>query len=382
MKIPFNKPYISAKDEKYILEALHSAHHSGNNSFGQRAISFVKNKYGFQELFLTPSCTAAMEMGALLADIKPGDEVILPSYTFSSTVNAVVIFGGKPVFCEIDKNTLNIDVSKIEELITPKTKMILPIDYAGISCEMDEIMRIAKKHDLIVMQDCAQSFGGFYEGKPNGSIPHLAAFSFHETKNMNAGGEGGGLVVNVPDWHQRAYFMQEKGTDRRLVLDGVKSKYSWVEKGSSYLLSDILAAGLLAQLENEEEIIEKRKEVTEAYHNLFQPYYNNGNLNIYQPQKHIISNNHAFWVVFDNSQNRSVFMEKLRAFDIHVYIGYLPLHSSPMGIKFGYKPEDLATTEDIAARVVRLPFYAGMADEGLDYTIEKMGVVLKEIYGK
>lgn len=381
MKIPFNKPYITAKDEEYILEAVRSAHHSGNNYFGQRVISFIKKKYGISKLFLTPSCTAAMEMGALLADIKPGDEIILPSYTFSSTVNAVVIFGGIPVFCEIDKNTLNIDVSEIEKLITPRTKMILPIDYAGISCEMDGIMEIARKHDLIVMQDCAQSYGGFYKEKPNGSIPHLAAFSFHETKNMNAGGEGGGLVVNDEDWHQRAYFMQEKGTDRRLVLDGVKSKYSWVEKGSSYLLSDILAAGLLAQLENEDLIVDKRRKVTEAYYKLFQPFYNAGKLNIYQPQKHITSNHHAFWVVFDSSENRSVFMERLRSYDIHVYIGYLPLHSSPMGIKFGYKPDDLPITEGVADRVVRLPFYAGMADVGLGYTIEKMATVLKEIYG-
>lgn len=380
MTIPFNKPYISAKDEQYVLEALRSARHSGNNAFGQKAISFMKDKYGFQEVFLTPSCTAAMEMGALLSDIKPGDEVILPSYTFSSTVNAVIIFGAIPVFCEIDPETLNIDVSKIEELITPKTRMILPIDYAGISCEIDEIMLIAEKHNLIVMQDSAQSYGGFYKDKPNGSIAHLTAFSFHETKNMNAG-EGGGLVVNNPDWHQRGFFMQEKGTDRRLVLDGVKSKYSWVDKGSSYLLSDILAASLLAQFENEEDILAKRKKVTEAYYSLFQSHHDLGNLKIYQKQNHIISNHHAFWVVFDNSTHRSLFMEKLRDFDIHVYIGYLPLHSSPMGIKYGYKAEDLMLTEDIASRVVRLPFYAGLADEGLDFTIEKMTLVLKEIYG-
>jgi len=381
MIIPFNRPYISSKEEKYILEALHSARHSGNNAFGQRVISFLKEKYSFQEVFLTPSCTAAMEMGALLAGISPGDEVILPSYTFSSTVNAVVIFGATPVFCEVDPATLNIDVSKIEGLISSKTKMIIPIDYGGISCEIDKIMEIAERHQIIVMQDSAQSFGGYFRGKANGSIPHLAAFSFHETKNMNAGGEGGGLVVNVPEWRQKAYFMQEKGTDRRLVLDGVKSKYSWVEKGSSYLLSDILAAGLLAQLEDEEIILAKRKKVTDAYYSIFQTYHDKGNLTIYQPENHIKPNHHAFWVVFDSSQNRSRFMESLRKDDVHVYIGYLPLHSSPMGQKFGYKAEDLSLTEDIASKVVRLPFYAGMADDGLDYNIEKMTAVLKEIYG-
>jgi dTDP-4-amino-4,6-dideoxygalactose transaminase len=342
----------------------------------------MKDKYCFNEIFLTPSCTSAMEMGALLSGIKPGDEVILPSYTFSSTANSVVIFGAKPVFCEIDPNTLNIDVSRIEALITPKTKMIIPIDYAGISCEIEEIMKIADKNEIIVMQDCAQSYGGYFNGKPNGSIPHLAAFSFHETKNMNAGGEGGGLVVNVPEWHQKAFFMQEKGTDRRLVLDGVKSKYSWVEKGSSYLLSDILAAGLLAQLECEEEIISKRRLVTDAYYQLFNSFKKRGNLNIFISEDHIKTNHHAFWVVFDEAENRGRFIERLRAFDIFVYIGYMPLHSSPMGIKFGYKPDSLPITEEISKKVVRLPFYAGMADDGLNYTIEKMSLVLNEIYGK
>ncbi|NOY51820.1 MAG: dTDP-4-amino-4,6-dideoxygalactose transaminase [Chlorobi bacterium] len=382
MKIPFNKPYISPKEEEYIIRALKSQRHSGNNAFGQKAISFMKDKYGFNEIFLTPSCTSAMEMGALLAGIKPGDEVILPSYTFSSTVNSVVIFGAKPVFCEIEPNTLNIDVSMIESLITPRTKMIIPIDYAGISCEIEEIMKIADKNNIIVMQDCAQSFGGYFNGKPNGSIPHLAAFSFHETKNMNAGGEGGGLVVNVPEWHQKAYFMQEKGTDRRLVLDGVKSKYSWVEKGSSYLLSDLLAAGLLAQLEGEEEIISKRRLVTDAYCQLFNSFKKRGNLNIYISEDHIKTNHHAFWVVFDEADNRRRFIERLRAFDIFVYIGYMPLHSSPMGVKFGYKPDSLPITEEISKKVVRLPFYAGMADDGLIYTIERMSLVLNEIYGK
>jgi dTDP-4-amino-4,6-dideoxygalactose transaminase len=200
---------------------------------------------------LVPSGTAALEMGALLADIKPGDEVILPSYTFSSTVSAVILFGAIPVFCEIEKETMNIDATKIEALITPKTKMILPIDYAGISCDIDEIMSIAEKHKLIVMQDCAQSYGAYYKGKASGTQVHLAAFSFHEIKNFNAG-EGGALVVNKKDWLERAHFIQEKGTDRRLVIKGVKSKYSWVDKGSSYLLSDILAAMLLSQLEEED----------------------------------------------------------------------------------------------------------------------------------
>jgi dTDP-4-amino-4,6-dideoxygalactose transaminase len=305
--------------------------------------------------------------------------VILPSYTFSSTANAIVLFGGKPVFCEVDPSTMNMDVTKIEALITSKTKMILPIDYAGLPCEMDEIMEIANRHHLIVMQDCAQSYGSIYKGKACGTMPHLAAFSFHETKNFNAG-EGGALAVNVPEWVERAYFLQEKGTDRRLVLNGVKNKYSWVDKGSSYLLSDILAAMLLAQLENEEEIKRKRGKITAAYLNLFGPWAEKGNIRFFEPKSYHQLNHHAFWVTFDSDQNKSLFMSKLREKDVSVYIGYLPLHSSPMGIKLGYKPEDLPVTEDVGSRIVRLPFYTELADNGLDYCIDSMKEVLKQLY--
>jgi dTDP-4-amino-4,6-dideoxygalactose transaminase len=379
MKIPFNKIYFTGNEEKYVLEALHSGAHCGNHSFGQRVINLMKNKYGFGDIFLSPSCTASLEMGAVLANIGPGDEVILPSYTFSSTANAIVLFGGKPVFCEVEPSSMNIDASKIEELITEKTKMILPIDYAGVPCEMDDIMHIANEHDLIVMQDCAQSYGSYYKEKACGTIPHLAAFSFHETKNFNAG-EGGALVVNVPEWEERAYFLQEKGTDRRLVLNGVKNKYSWVDKGSSYLLSDILAAMLLAQLENEEEVKEKREIITKAYLELFAPFVEKGYVKVFNPESYHKINHHAFWVVFDNAKNKSIFMSKLREKQISVYIGYLPLHSSPMGLKFGYKADDLPITEDLASRITRLPFYTELADVGLDYCIDSMQAALKKIY--
>jgi len=379
MKIPFNKVYFTGNEEKYVLEALRSGAHCGNHSFGNKVIQLMKDKYGFGEVFLTPSCTAALEMGAVLANIGPGDEVILPSYTFSSTVNSIVLFGAKPVFCEVDPATMNIDVTKIEELISSKTKMILPIDYAGVPCEIDKIMQIATRHKLIVMQDCAQSYGSSSKGKACGTMPHLAAFSFHETKNYNAG-EGGALAVNVPEWEERAYFLQEKGTDRRLVLNGVKNKYSWVDKGSSYLLSDILAAMLLAQLEKEDEIKSKRSEITAAYIKLFAPFVENGYLKIFEPKSYHELNHHAFWVVFDNVENKSLFMSKLREKEIFVYIGYLPLHSSPMGIKSGYKAEDLPITEDLALRITRLPFYTELANNGLDYCIESMHKVLNDLY--
>jgi dTDP-4-amino-4,6-dideoxygalactose transaminase len=379
MTIPFNKVYLGGNEEKYVLEALRSGKHCGNHSFCIRAIDLMKKTHGFKEVFLVPSGTAALEMGAVLADIGPGDEVILPSYTFSSTVNAVVLFGAKPVFCEVDPKTMNIDSSKIEKLITKKTKMIVPIDYAGVSCEIDEIMALAKKYNLIVMQDCAQSYGSYYRGKACGTQPHLATFSFHETKNFNAG-EGGGLVVNVPEWVERAYFLQEKGTDRRLVLNGVKNKYSWVDKGSSYLLSDILAAILLAQLEQEVKFKEIRSRITEAYRDLFAPYQERGLVSFFQLKDYMTINHHAFWVVFDTTLNQQQFMANLREHTVYAYIGYLPLHSSPKGLEFGYTAEDLPMTEDLASRIVRLPFYTELGEVGLDYCIDAMRITLDNLY--
>ncbi len=379
MKIPFNKVYNTGEEEKYVLESIRSGSHCGNHSFCRKVIDIMQKKHGFGEIFLTPSGTAALEMGAVLADIGPGDEVILPSFTFSSTVNAIILFGAKPIFCEVDPSTMNIDVMKIEELITSKTKMILPIDYAGLPCDMDKIMALANKYSLIVMQDCAQSYGSYYKGKACGTQPHIAAFSFHETKNYNAG-EGGALVVNVERWVERAHFLQEKGTDRRLVLSGVKSKYSWVDKGSSYLLSDVLAAMLYAQLKNEDIIKSKRGLITKAYQKLFTSFANLGKLSIFQVQEHHELNHHAFWVIFDTIDNKEEFMSKLREKEIAAYIGYLPLHSSPKGIELGYKVEDLPLTEDVANRLVRLPFYTGLADSGLDHCINSMSQVLNKIY--
>jgi len=379
MKIPFNKVYFTGNEEKYMLEALRSGSHCGNHAFCDKVIQLMKSKYNFQSVFLTPSGTSALEMGALLANIQQGDEVILPSFTFSSTVNAVILFGAKPIFCEVEPKTMNIDVTKIEALITPKTKMILPIDYAGLSCDIDAIMEIANKHKLIVMQDCAQSYGSYYKNKPSGTIPHLATFSFHETKNFNAG-EGGALVVNVPEWVERAYFLQEKGTDRRLVLNGMKNKYSWVDKGSSYLLSDILAAMLFAQLEKEEEIKAKRGVLTASYIDVFDPFVKKGCVNIFEKKEYVTLNNHAFWVIFDTIENKNIFMSKLKEVNIYAYIGYLPLHSAPMGQSFGYKSTDLPITEDLASRIVRLPFYTSLFDDGLEYCMNNMKTILTEIY--
>ena len=381
MKIPFNIPYLTGREEAYMVEALRSRRHCGNHRFGLRCIEFMKEKYGFHEVFLTPSATSALEMGALLADLKPGDEVVLPSYTFSSTGNAVVLTGARPVFCEVDPRTMNVDLRHMESLITEKTRMLLPIDYAGIPCDRPAIHALAKKHGLPVMVDGAQSFHSFLAGVPCGAGTDLTAFSFHETKNLSCG-EGGALVVNRPEWVQRARFLQEKGTDRSLVLSGVRSKYWWVDKGSSFLLADMLAAMLWAQLEAVEVITGKRQTVAAAYLELYGAYERKGAVRVPHPPAGADCNGHAVFVIFDTAPNRDRYLALLRERDVHPYIGYLPLHSSPMGRRYGYAPEDLPLTEDLASRIVRLPLYADLADTGLDYCLDSMQAVMTTMYGK
>ena len=238
--IPFNQPTFFGDEIQYIEKAVKSLKHCGNHTYAFKVINTLQEKYNFGKIFLTPSCTAALEMGVLLADIKVGDEIILPSYTFSSTANAFVLRGGIPIFCEIDKDTMNMDANCLRSLITSRTKLIMPIDYAGIPCDIEEIVKIANEYGIIVLQDSAQSLHSFHKnGDACGSVPSLAAFSFHESKNVNCG-EGGALVVNDESLVRRAEYLQEKGTDRSLVIQGMKNKYSWVDVGSSYLLSDKL----------------------------------------------------------------------------------------------------------------------------------------------
>ncbi|MBI9032074.1 dTDP-4-amino-4,6-dideoxygalactose transaminase [bacterium] len=360
MVIPFNKPYLTGNEEKYVIDAIKSLKHCGNHQYCKKVIDLMKNNHNLGEIFLVPSGTAALEMGALLADLQVGDEVILPSYTFSSTANAIVLRGAIPVFCEVDPETMNIDVTKVEALITAKTKMIVPIDYAGIPCEIDKVMEIAKKYKLIVMHDTAQSYGSYYKGKATGAWADLATYSFHETKNITCG-EGGALVVNRPEWIERAHFLQEKGTDRRLVLNGVKSKYHWVDYGSSFLLSDILAAHLYAQVEKEDDIFEKRAQVTKMYFDIFTKYQEQGLIQIPEITKDMKINHHAFWVIFNTVAEKEKFIDSLREQGVYAYIGYMPLHSAPMGKSFGYEPEDLPITEDVASRLVRMPFWGGIS---------------------
>ncbi len=380
-KIPFNQPYLTGDEQAYMLQALQSRRHCGNHEWGMKCVERMKEMCGFGDVFLTPSGTAALEMGAILAGLEHGDEVILPSYTFSSTANAVLLQGARPVFCEIEPNTMNVDPERIEALITEKTKMILPIDYAGIPCDLRRIKAIADKHNLTVMVDAAQSFySKDQDGAFCGCATPLATFSFHETKNLGCG-EGGALIVNRPEWVERAHFIQEKGTDRRLVLNGVRSKYGWVDKGSSFLLADILAAMLYAQLQHVDEIVALRGKVTQGYIDLFGPYEKAGCLRIPRPPAGVTLNHHAFFVIFDTAESQKEFLKQLRTYQVNAYIGYVPLHSFSKGLQLGYRAEDLPVTEDLASRIVRLPFYTDLATNGLSYALDSMGKVLRGLYG-
>ena len=379
--IPFNKPFISKNSIDYFQKAYESGNHCGNKYWSEKVIKLIRKKYNFGETFLVPSCTAALEMGVMLLGIKPGDEVIMPSYTFSSTANSVLLFGGIPVFCDIDPLTLNIDPNKIEKLITKKTKLIIPIDYAGVPCEIKKINKIAKKYSIFVMVDAAQSFGSKINAYDwSGSQADLVAFSFHETKNLSCG-EGGALVVNNKRFLKRAYLIQEKGTDRRKVLLGMKNKYSWVDYGSSYILSDILAAILYGQIEDQKYIMESRANITNCYKRISKKYDKFMNsIN----QKYLKTyNHHAYFFLFRKEIDKINFINNLKNdYSISAYVGYSPLHSSKMGRKLGYKKKDLPITEKLAKCIVRLPVFTELGNnlENLNYVKEGIQNTLNKIF--
>lgn len=378
--IPFNRPYLTGQEVNYVRKAIESLKHHGNQDWTERCLALLKERCKREHIFLTPSGTAALEMGALLLDLKPKDEVILPSYTFSSTANAVVLRGAHPVFCEVDPSTMNMDPTHAASLVTKRTKLLLPIDYAGIPCDIDAITRIAEKANARVMVDAAQSLGSRTNGRPCGSFGAVSTFSFHESKNISCG-EGGALIINDPDLVERASYIQEKGTDRTSVIKGLKSKYRWVDKGSSFLLSNIQGAMLYAQLEAMDEIISLRSKITAAYRELFAPYAHAGCVSFPHPPPHVEINHHKFFVIFDSADKMSQFLDLLKTKKIVPYIGYMPLHSSPMGRSLGYKPEDLPLTESLASRIARLPFYTALADDGLGYCVDEIGNVMRQLYG-
>lgn len=358
--IPFNKPYLTGKETEYIHDAVTTGKISGNGKYTKQCQAFFEKKYGFGKCLLTTSCTDALEMAAILIDIKQGDEVIMPSYTFVSTANAFVLRGAKIVFADSCEENPNMDVNSIEALITPKTKAIVPVHYAGIACDMDAIMDIAERHNLYVIEDAAQAIDSFYTGKSGirralGSIGHMAAFSFHETKNIISG-EGGMLAVNDPKFAERAEIIWEKGTNRSAFFRGEVDKYGWVDIGSSFLPSEIIAAFLWAQLENLENIQQQRKKHWDNYFDRLAVWASKHNIQLPQIPRCATNNAHMFYIVCENLEQRAGIIEKLKAKDILSVFHYISLHESPY-YKANHDGRYLPNTEKFTDRLLRLPMF-------------------------
>ncbi len=362
MTISFNRPTVTGKELEYIQEALDAFHVSGDGRFSKRCSTWLEKTIGVPRALLTHSCTAALEMAALLCDLGPGDEVIMPSFTFVSTANAVVLRGAVPVFVDIRRDSLNIDESLIEAAITPRTKAIIVVHYAGVACEMDAVMEIARRHDLFVIEDAAQALRACYRGRPLGSIGDFAAISFHETKNFISG-EGGALLINDPAYVGRAEILREKGTNRSSFLRGEVDKYTWVDLGSSFLPSDIIAAFLWAQFEHADSLQERRDALWARYHQSFQSLEEEGLVRRPIIPDGCEHNAHLYYLLLRDSAVRNRLIASLRDRGIHAPFHYVPLHSAPAGRKLARAHGSLAVTEDVAGRLLRMPLWHAMTDE-------------------
>ena len=365
MKIPFNKPFLSGNETKYIEEAVLSMKISGDGIFTKKCHAFFEEKYGFLKCLLTTSCTDALEMAAILIDIQAGDEVIMPSYTFVSTANAFVLRGAKIVFADSLPNHPNIDVSKIEALITPKTKAIVPVHYGGVACDMDVIMELADKYNLFVIEDAAQAIDSFYKGLPLGGIGHLAAFSFHETKNIISG-EGGMLVINDAQFAERAEIIREKGTNRSQFYRGEVDKYGWMDIGSSFLPSDIIAAFLFAQLENLDKIQAKRIASWNAYYELLKPLADQNLFKLLHFDKDKTNNGHLFALIMPNLEERTQLIDFMRKKGILAVFHYLSLHKSPF-YQEKHDGRTLENCDNFSDTLIRLPFYYELTQEEIEF---------------
>lgn len=380
MSIPFNKPYMTGKELWNIAQAHVNGHMAGDGPFTKRCHQWLEQRTGSHKALLTHSCTAALEMAALLADIGPGDEVIMPSYTFVSTANAFVMRGGVPVFVDIRPDTLNIDESLIEAAITEKTKAIVPVHYAGVGCEMETIMAISLKHDLLVIEDAAQGAMASYKGKALGSLGHLGALSFHETKNIISG-EGGALLINDPRFIERAEIIREKGTNRSQFFRGQTDKYTWVDVGSSFLPGELIAAFLSAQMDEADAITSRRLAIWETYERAFVEAENAGLIRCPHIPDGCKHNAHMYYLLFPDINSRTDFIAKLNEHGIHSVFHYVPLHNSPCGRRLGRQHGELKVTESIADRLVRLPLWVGLEAE-LPKVIDMIIDILSSHYAK
>ena len=367
--IPFNKPGLTGNEFRYISEALAGGHISGGGPFAERCQALLERQLGAPKVLLTTSCTHALEMAALLLDIRDGDEVIVPSFTFSSTVNAFLLRGARPRFVDVRADTLNLDEARLEPLMTSRTRAIVPVHYAGVGCEMDAILETARRHDVAVVEDNAHGLYGAYKGRPLGTFGALAAQSFHETKNINCG-EGGALVINDARHAERAEILREKGTDRSRFFRGQVDKYTWVDTGSSYVPSDILAAYLFAQLEAAEQVQARRRRVWDLYATTLRAWAAERGIGLPFVPPHCAQPYHMFYVLLPSLDERQALIAHLKAQGILSVFHYLPLHLSEMGRRFGGKPGDCPVTEDVSDRLLRLPFYNDLSESDQARVVE------------
>ncbi|MGE0822669.1 MAG: dTDP-4-amino-4,6-dideoxygalactose transaminase [Candidatus Binatia bacterium] len=374
--MPFNRPYTVGTEFSYIEEAVRNHHLSGDGRFTHRCHSWLEAHIGCDKALLTHSCTAALEMAAILAHIQPGDEIIMPSYTFVSTANAFVLRGGVPVFVDIRPDTLCIDETQIEAAITSRTRAVVVVHYAGGSCEMDTLLALADRYRLLVIEDAAQGLLSSYKGRPLGSFGACAALSFHETKNIISG-EGGALLINHPEWQERAEIIREKGTNRKQFFRGEIDKYSWVDIGSSYLPSEIIAAFLWAQLECAQDLTQRRIAIWQQYHAAFADLEREGRLRrpIVLPECH--HNGHLYYLLLPSPHQRTALLQQLNAAGVNAVFHYVPLHLSAAGQRYGRTHGTLSHTEQISECVIRLPLWIGMTDSEVARVIDTVTTCLR-----
>jgi len=375
--IPFNKPYMTGKELWYIAQAHAAGQLAGDGAFTKKCHAWLEARTGTYKALLTHSCTAALEMAAILANLQPGDEVIMPSYTFVSTANAFVLRGAVPVFVDIRPDTLNIDETKIEAAITERTRAIVPVHYAGVGCEMDTIMEIARRHQLIVIEDAAQGIMSTYKGRPLGSIGHLGTLSFHETKNIISG-EGGALLINDMALAERAEIIREKGTNRARFFRGQVDKYTWLDLGSSYLPSELVAAFLWAQMEDADAITRRRLAIWNSYQQWFSDIETKGKARRPIVPAHCSHNAHMYYLLLPNLQRRSQFIQQLKEQDIHPVFHYVPLDRAPYGQQVGRVHGDLTHTWDLSERLVRLPLWIGLEEQQTSVVQASVAAAMQE----
>lgn len=369
--VPFNRPYMVGRELEYIAEAVRMGHLAGDGPFTKRSQEWLENALGAKRVLLTHSCTAALEMSALLCGVGPGDEVIMPSYTFVSTANAFLLRGARPVFVDIRADTLNIDETLVEDAVTARTRAMVPVHYAGVACEMDTLLAVARRRGLKVVEDAAQGVGAAYKARALGALGDLGALSFHETKNLISG-EGGALVIQNEDLLARAEIIREKGTNRASFFRGEVDKYTWVDLGSSFLPSELVAAFLFAQLEKAETILERRRRIFNTYRDALEDLERKEWLRLPVVPEDCEHNAHVFYIVLPTAEQRDALLHHFNQEGINAVFHYVPLHESPMGRRLGYELGQLPVTETMSRRLLRLPSYFGLENEQQARVIDEL----------